>query len=75
VALPLRGVGKRISDYKEDVTDLLQWVGSANACTVPLGSIRRQEKQAAQQCHCTRAVICGLRKNRIFAACGCRTGK
>jgi cell division transport system ATP-binding protein len=27
VALPLRVVGKRLSDYKEDVTDLLQWVG------------------------------------------------
>jgi len=27
VALPLRVVGKRVEDYKEDVTDLLQWVG------------------------------------------------
>jgi cell division transport system ATP-binding protein len=27
VALPLRVVGKRITDYREDVTDLLQWVG------------------------------------------------
>ena len=27
VALPLRVVGKKESDYKEDVTDLLQWVG------------------------------------------------
>jgi cell division transport system ATP-binding protein len=27
VALPLRVVGKRIADYREDVTDLLQWVG------------------------------------------------
>lgn len=27
VALPLRVVGKRLDDYKEDVTDLLQWVG------------------------------------------------
>ncbi len=27
VALPLRVVGKSVSDYKEDVTDLLQWVG------------------------------------------------
>ena len=27
VALPLRVSGKQISDYKEDVTDLLQWVG------------------------------------------------
>ena len=27
VALPLRVVGKQASDYKEDVTDLLQWVG------------------------------------------------
>ncbi len=27
VALPLRVVGKRESDYREDVTDLLQWVG------------------------------------------------
>ncbi len=27
VALPLRVIGKRESDYREDVTDLLQWVG------------------------------------------------
>ena len=27
VALPLRVVGRRMSDYKDDVTDLLQWVG------------------------------------------------
>ena len=27
VALPLRVTGKRVTDYKEDVTDLLQWVG------------------------------------------------
>lgn len=27
VALPLRVIGKKIGDYKEDVTDLLQWVG------------------------------------------------
>jgi cell division transport system ATP-binding protein len=27
VALPLRVVGKRESEYREDVTDLLQWVG------------------------------------------------
>lgn len=27
VALPLRVVGKRLGDYREDVTDLLQWVG------------------------------------------------
>jgi cell division transport system ATP-binding protein len=27
VAMPLRVTGKRIGDYKEDVTDLLQWVG------------------------------------------------
>ena len=27
VALPLRVTGKRVGDYKEDVTDLLQWVG------------------------------------------------
>jgi cell division transport system ATP-binding protein len=27
VAMPLRVTGKRINDYKEDVTDLLQWVG------------------------------------------------
>ena len=25
--MPLRVTGKRVSDYKEDVTDLLQWVG------------------------------------------------
>ena len=27
VALPLRVIGKSVSEYKEDVTDLLQWVG------------------------------------------------
>ena len=27
VALPLRVLGKRTKDYREDVTDLLQWVG------------------------------------------------
>ena len=27
VALPLRVVGKKLGDYREDVTDLLQWVG------------------------------------------------
>lgn len=27
VALPLRVVGKKVSEYREDVTDLLQWVG------------------------------------------------
>jgi cell division transport system ATP-binding protein len=27
VALPLRVVGKKVEDYREDVTDLLQWVG------------------------------------------------
>ncbi|MGE0765879.1 MAG: cell division ATP-binding protein FtsE [Hyphomicrobiaceae bacterium] len=27
VALPLKVVGKREADYREDVTDLLQWVG------------------------------------------------
>jgi cell division transport system ATP-binding protein len=27
VALPLRVSGKEVADYKEDVTDLLQWVG------------------------------------------------
>ncbi|HXF53275.1 MAG TPA: cell division ATP-binding protein FtsE [Hyphomicrobiaceae bacterium] len=27
VALPLSVIGKKVKDYKEDVTDLLQWVG------------------------------------------------
>ena len=27
VAMPLRVTGKKLSEYKEDVTDLLQWVG------------------------------------------------
>jgi cell division transport system ATP-binding protein len=27
IALPLRVTGKRVIDYKEDVTDLLEWVG------------------------------------------------
>jgi len=45
VAMPLRVTGKRISDYKEDVTDLLQWVGLAGPVTsaieIPHDALKR----------------------------------
>ena len=44
VALPLRVIGKRISDYKEDVTDLLQWVGLGDRMhSFPVGAVGRRE--------------------------------
>jgi cell division transport system ATP-binding protein len=47
VALPLRVVGKRISDYKEDVTDLLQWVGLGDRMHAYPSILSGGEKQRA----------------------------
>jgi len=47
VALPLRVVGKRISDYKEDVTDLLQWVGLGDRMYAYPSVLSGGEKQRA----------------------------
>jgi len=47
VALPLRVVGKRITDYKEDVTDLLQWVGLGDRMHAAPSLLSGGEKQRA----------------------------
>jgi len=47
VALPLRVVGKRVSDYKEDVTDLLQWVGLGDRMHAFPSILSGGEKQRA----------------------------
>ncbi|MFM1814477.1 MAG: transporter subunit: ATP-binding component of superfamily [Pseudomonadota bacterium] len=47
VALPLRVTGKRIKDYKEDVTDLLQWVGLGDRMHVFPSVLSGGEKQRA----------------------------
>jgi cell division transport system ATP-binding protein len=47
VALPLRVVGKRIADYKEDVTDLLQWVGLGDRMYAYPSVLSGGEKQRA----------------------------
>ena len=47
VALPLRVVGKRIEDYKEDVTDLLQWVGLGDRMYAHPSVLSGGEKQRA----------------------------
>ncbi|MCK5711618.1 MAG: cell division ATP-binding protein FtsE [Hyphomicrobiaceae bacterium] len=47
VALPLRVVGKRDSDYKEDVTDLLQWVGLGDRMHAFPSILSGGEKQRA----------------------------
>ncbi len=47
VALPLRVTGKRIRDYKEDVTDLLQWVGLGDRMNVYPSVLSGGEKQRA----------------------------
>lgn len=47
VALPLRVVGKRLSDYKEDVTDLLQWVGLGDRTHAFPSVLSGGEKQRA----------------------------
>ena len=47
VALPLRVVGKRLDDYKEDVTDLLQWVGLGDRMHAYPSVLSGGEKQRA----------------------------
>jgi cell division transport system ATP-binding protein len=47
VALPLRVVGKRIQDYREDVTDLLQWVGLGDRMHASPSVLSGGEKQRA----------------------------
>ena len=47
VALPLRVVGKRIDDYREDVTDLLQWVGLGDRMHAYPSVLSGGEKQRA----------------------------
>ena len=47
VALPLRVMGKRESDYKEDVTDLLRWVGLGDRINAYPEILSGGEKQRA----------------------------
>jgi cell division transport system ATP-binding protein len=47
VALPLRVTGKRESDYREDVTDLLQWVGLGDRMHSAPSALSGGEKQRA----------------------------
>ncbi len=47
VAMPLRVTGKRVGDYKEDVTDLLQWVGLGDRMHSAPHSLSGGEKQRA----------------------------
>lgn len=47
VALPLRVVGRRVSDYREDVTDLLQWVGLGHRMHAYPSVLSGGEKQRA----------------------------
>jgi len=47
VALPLRVVGRRIDDYREDVTDLLQWVGLGHRMHAYPSVLSGGEKQRA----------------------------
>ena len=47
VALPLRVIGKKIGDYKEDVTDLLQWVGLGDRMHAYPSVLSGGEKQRA----------------------------
>jgi cell division transport system ATP-binding protein len=47
VALPLRVVGKNLADYKEDVTDLLQWVGLGDRMHAAPSVLSGGEKQRA----------------------------
>jgi cell division transport system ATP-binding protein len=47
VALPLRVAGKRVEDYKEDVTDLLQWVGLGDRMHALPSVLSGGEKQRA----------------------------
>ena len=47
VALPLRVVDKKFDDYKEDVTDLLQWVGLGDRMHAYPSVLSGGEKQRA----------------------------
>lgn len=47
VALPLRVVGKKLDDYREDVTDLLQWVGLGDRMYAYPSVLSGGEKQRA----------------------------
>ncbi len=47
VAMPLRVTGKKQSDYKEDVTDLLQWVGLGDRMHSSPSMLSGGEKQRA----------------------------
>ena len=47
VSLPLRVSGKRIADYREDVTDLLQWVGLGDRMYAYPSVLSGGEKQRA----------------------------
>lgn len=47
VALPLRVIGKKPEDYREDVTDLLQWVGLGDRMYAYPSVLSGGEKQRA----------------------------
>ena len=47
VALPLQVIGKKPGDYREDVTDLLQWVGLGDRMYVNPSVLSGGEKQRA----------------------------
>ena len=47
VALPLQVVGKKTADYREDVTDLLQWVGLGDRMYANPSVLSGGEKQRA----------------------------
>ncbi len=47
VALPLRVLGKDLEDYREDVTDLLQWVGLGDRMHAAPSVLSGGEKQRA----------------------------
>jgi len=47
VALPLRVMGKKESQYKDDVTDLLRWVGIGERINASPEILSRGEKQRA----------------------------
>ena len=47
VALPLRVIGRRSAEYKEDVTDLLQWVGLGDRMHAYPSILSGGEKQRA----------------------------
>ena len=47
VALPLRVVGRRLDEYREDVTDLLQWVGLGERMHANPSVLSGGEKQRA----------------------------